>query len=175
MSGIGLGRVNNLAVSFAPSAVLGSAVIWAVTVVVAVVIFHVGLAEALAGGLIFTLLHWFSELIHNFGHAAAARRSGHPMTGVEFYLVIGLSQYPRDEPELPAGVHIRRALGGPTYSAVLVLAAALITTGMAGLHVPLTWVALLFLCDNLFVFSLGAFLPLGFTDGSTILRWWGKR
>jgi hypothetical protein len=27
---------------------------------------------------------------------------------------------------------------------------------------------------NLFIFGGGAFLPLGFTDGSTLLRWWRK-
>jgi hypothetical protein len=46
---------------------------------------------------------------------------------------------------------------------------------MALLHLPLTWVAALVLLDNLLVFTLGAFLPLGFTDGSTILRWWRRR
>jgi hypothetical protein len=36
------------------------------------------------------------------------------------------------------------------------------------------WVALFFFLDNLLVLTLGAFVPLGFTDGSTLLRWWGK-
>jgi hypothetical protein len=26
--------------------------------------------------------------------------------------------------------------------------------------------------DNLLVFTAGALLPLGFTDGSTLLHWW---
>jgi hypothetical protein len=38
----------------------------------------------------------------------------------------------------------------------------------------LLWVLPLFSLDNLFFFTLGALLPLGFTDGSTILRWMGK-
>ena len=29
--------------------------------------------------------------------------------------------------------------------------------------------------DNLLVFTIGALLPLGFTDGSTILTWWDQR
>ncbi len=28
--------------------------------------------------------------------------------------------------------------------------------------------------DNLFIFTIGSLLPLGFTDGSTLLHWWGK-
>ncbi len=34
--------------------------------------------------------------------------------------------------------------------------------------------ALFFFLDNLLVLTLGALLPLGFTDGSTILRWRAK-
>jgi hypothetical protein len=34
---------------------------------------------------------------------------------------------------------------------------------------------LFFFLDNLLVFTLGAFLPLGFTDGSTLLRYWPQR
>ena len=34
---------------------------------------------------------------------------------------------------------------------------------------------LLLAAFNLLVLGLGAFAPLGFTDGSTILTWWGKR
>ena len=37
------------------------------------------------------------------------------------------------------------------------------------------WVAVFFFLDNLLVMTLGAFLPLGFTDGDTLLAWWGKR
>jgi hypothetical protein len=35
--------------------------------------------------------------------------------------------------------------------------------------------ATFFFLDNLLVLTLGSFLPLGFTDGSTLLEWWGKR
>jgi hypothetical protein len=36
-------------------------------------------------------------------------------------------------------------------------------------------VSAFFFLENLFVFTLAAFLPLGFTDGSTLLEWRGKR
>jgi hypothetical protein len=39
----------------------------------------------------------------------------------------------------------------------------------------LGWVGTFFFLDNLLIFTLGVFVPLGFTDGSTLLRWWGKR
>ena len=38
-----------------------------------------------------------------------------------------------------------------------------------------TWLALLAAGDNLLVLGLAAFLPLGFTDGSTILPWRQRR
>jgi hypothetical protein len=34
---------------------------------------------------------------------------------------------------------------------------------------------LFFGLENLLLYGLGAFLPLGFTDGSTLLEWWPKR
>jgi hypothetical protein len=37
------------------------------------------------------------------------------------------------------------------------------------------YVFVFFALDNLLFFTLGAFLPLGFTDGSTLLYWWPKR
>ncbi|MFQ5436102.1 MAG: hypothetical protein ACE5FD_14615, partial [Anaerolineae bacterium] len=91
---------------------------------------------------------------------------------------IHCAMYPivmRDEPELPAHIHLRRALGGPAASALLTLLAGLLALalrGAPGLRWPLA--AFLFL-DNLLVFTLGAFLPLGFTDGSTLLHYWPQR
>jgi hypothetical protein len=32
-----------------------------------------------------------------------------------------------------------------------------------------------FFLDNLLVFTIGSLLPLGFTDGSTLLAWWPRR
>ena len=36
------------------------------------------------------------------------------------------------------------------------------------------WLAAFVVADNLLVFTLGALMPLGFSDGSTLLRWRGK-
>jgi hypothetical protein len=41
-----------------------------------------------------------------------------------------------------------------------------------GAVIPL--VGLFIFLDNLLIYTLGAMLPLGFTDGSTILNWRGK-
>jgi hypothetical protein len=175
MDGVRIGRVADLEVSFAPSALAGSAALWAASAEIGVLVFRASLVEAVIGGLLMTLLHWVSELFHNIGHARAARRTGHPMTGVQFWLVFGRSEYPADETDVTAQQHISRALGGPTGSAVVSLGAGLIAAIMVVTHAPLAWVGLLFFLDNLLVFTLGAFLPLGFSDGSTLIYWARRR
>jgi hypothetical protein len=180
MSPFRLGRVTNLELFVYPSAVAGSVLLWIVLAGLALTItpltpFPLTTLEAIIAGAFGVLLHWLSELLHQIGHARAARRTGYPMTGVSFWLVLGSSLYPPDEPTLPGSLHVRRALGGPAFSAIVTLIGFIITAIFAALNSPLLfWLALFFALDNLLVFTLGAFLPLGFTDGSTLLRWWGK-
>jgi hypothetical protein len=50
-----------------------------------------------------------------------------------------------------------------------------ITIGLKDIASVAYWIVFFSFLENLFVFTLGAFLPLGFTDGSTLLRYWGKR
>ena len=157
-----------------PSAFLATGLLWGLLAMVGVRLLDLSLLEAVKGGLIAALLHWVGEDWHQFGHAWAARRVGYPMQGVELWWFFGRSLYPSDEPELPARVHIRRALGGAPASLVLTLLAGAITLGLQESAGVGYWVGLFFFIENLFVFTLGAFLPLGFTDGSTLLRYWGK-
>jgi hypothetical protein len=135
---------------------------------------RLSLVESIIGAFLCALLHYLSELLHHLGHAAAARRTGYPMRGVRFVHLLAVSLYPREEPELPGRIHIRRALGGPAISLVISILALLILLVAQNGGGLAYWVALWFFLDNFFVFFLGAFLPLGFTDGSSILRWWGK-
>ncbi|MBK8049077.1 MAG: hypothetical protein IPK16_19375 [Anaerolineales bacterium] len=96
------------------------------------------------------------------------------MTGLRFWGVFSTSLWPADEPELPGRIHITRALGGPIASlllGVIALAIAWLIGQSAGLA---WWLAIFAAFDNLVVLGLGAFLPLGFTDGSTILHWWRR-
>ena len=118
--------------------------------------------------------HWFSEFWHHFGHWLAGKAAGYPMNGLLMVYVLAVGRYPQDEPELPARIHIQRALGGPLASLLLTLAAgALLGRLWPGGGVAAYLAAFAFL-DNLLVFTLGALLPLGFTDGSTLLHWWPR-
>lgn len=167
-----LGRIAGLRLTARPSAGLGALLLWALLSAIGASLLGLPPLAAIGGGLAAMLLHWLSSLAHHLGHAAAARGTGYPMLGVRFWGVLGTSIYPRDEPPLPAGVHIRRALGGPIASAALTLVAgalALLTTGQAA-----AWVARFFFLENLLVYTLQVVLPLGFNDGATILHWWRK-
>lgn len=169
------GQIGGLYFWITPSAVIASAALWVVLTLIAVFLFDVPPAAAVFGGFLAVGLHWAGELWHQKGHAIAARRTGYPMSGVRLWTLLGASMYPRDEPVVTADVHIQRALGGPIASFILVLIAAillLVVTPAGGVPVLL---AQFFLLENIFVFFLGAFLPLGFTDGSTLLQYWGKR
>lgn len=170
-----IGRLAGLQLSAAPSAVMASVVLWLLLSSLAFWLLRLPLGTAVLGGLLGTWLHWFSEIMHHLGHAWAARRVGFPMAGLRLWFLLGVSLYPRDEGDLPATIHIRRALGGPLLSLLLsILGAslALLLRASGGLAY---WLALFFCLENLFVFSLGALLPLGFTDGNTLLEWWPKR
>jgi hypothetical protein len=191
MTKIKLGKVAGLELSARPSAIVGFILLWVLLGGVAALLFKVPLGEAIVGGFIAVVLHYVSEIVHNLGHAWAARRTGYPMIGVRLFGVLGVSLYPQDEPPLPADVHIRRALGGPAASLLLTLVAGAIALALrpsaalgagpstvlrAGLLGKTPWLVAVFcFLENLLVFTLGAFLPLGFTDGSTLLEWWGKR
>lgn len=167
-----VGKIGGLRVTAEPSTAGGFLLLWAVFSLLGRGIYHLRPRAAVAGGLLAAGLHFLSELWHQMGHARAAERTGFPMTGVHLWGVLGTSIYPPDEPELPDEIHIERALGGPRASLGLTLAALLIAlvvrpAGRMGLMV-----ASLFALDNLFIFTVGALLPLPFleTDGAVMQR-----
>lgn len=172
-----LGKFAGLMLSAEPLALVGSLLLFGVLSGVATRVLHLAVGAALMGSLVAVILHWVADIAHHLGHAWAARQTGYPMIGLRLgtWLVLGTSLYPTNEPALPAAIHIRRALGGPIGSLLLTLVAAIIVLLLRNFGGIAWWVALFFLLDNLFIFALGALLPLGFTDGSTLLRWWGKR
>jgi hypothetical protein len=127
---------------------------------------------------IVVILHWFSELVHQVGHVWAARRTGYPMIGVRFGKlgILATALYPLDEPPLPAKIHIRRALGGPIFSAWLsAIAFIVILLTIRSADAMWAFVLWFFFLENLFVMTLQVFIPLGFNDGATIWHWARQR
>ncbi len=176
MKEIRFGTIGGLAIYLVPAAFAGSLVLVVLLFVVGFAALGLSITEALLFGLIGTALHWLGELLHQFGHAQAARQTGHAMIGVRLGTlgVLSTALYPHDEPALPGAIHIHRALGGPKWSIVMAAVGAGLTALLWNAAPVLRAIALLYFLEALFVFTLGAFLPLGFTDGSTILKWRGK-
>lgn len=175
MQNITVGRLYNLDILITPFWIVCVVVLAIVMALVISLALPVTPAEAILGGVVASAIFWLSELIHQLGHAWAARRTGYPMTGIRFWGPISTSLYPSDEPTLPGRTHIRRALGGPFFSFYLSVATFLLTIWLRHTDGGLIYFLALFaFIVNFVVLTLGAFLPLGFTDGSTILRYWGK-
>lgn len=165
-----LGSVFGLQLTASLSVLAGIVAIWVIAAAGANLLLDIPHDEALIGGLACAILHILSEILHQFGHAWAARRTGYPMSGIHLWLALGTSVYPPDEGTLPPSVHIRRALGGPMGSFLVTIVAAIIALFLRPWDQTPGWIAAFFFLDNLLTFTLGAFLPLGFTDGSTLLR-----
>jgi hypothetical protein len=170
-----LGTIYGVKVTARPSAIIASIALWAVATEVATAFFHASLGAGILQGLVVTLIHWVSDLLHQFGHAIAARSMGYPMSGLRLWFLLSSGLYPLDEPELPPRTHVRRALGGPIMSLIVTIIAGAIAWLLRSAGSPYTWIAVFAVLDNFVIFTLGAFLPLGFTDGSTLLRLWRER
>ena len=168
-----LGKIGKLDVTAEPSAVGGFLLLWAIFSLLGAKLFRLKPGAAATGGLLAAALHFVAEMWHQLGHARAAEQVGYPMEGVHLWGVLGTSVYPPDEPELPAEVHVERALGGPKASAVLAVAAGLFAALVRPFSRPAFMIASIFALENSLIFTIGAFLPLPFmeTDGSTLQRY----
>jgi Zn-dependent protease len=172
-----IGTIFGLDLSVVPGFAWGTLLLWLILAGSGIWFLQLTFPQAIVGGLIATLLYWVSYLVHHLGHAYAARRTGYPMSGIRVgtFLIFGTSMYPKDEGALPAAVHRRRALGGPIGSLLFSVVTGVIALLLWTAEPVICWTALFVFLANFVVFTLGAFLPLGFTDGSTLLELRGKQ
>jgi len=168
-------RIGEFSFRLQSSAIAGSFLLWGLLSLLGWRLLHLPPGDALLLGLLATAAHWILAVIHQLGHAWAASRTGYPMIGIRFWWVLSTSLYPSNEPELPAHIHVRRALGGPTWSLVVLIPAAVWTWLIWPPQGVMGWLVVFVLADSLLTFTTGALLPLGFTDGSTLLRLWKNR
>jgi hypothetical protein len=163
-------RYRDFAISALPSAVIGTVIFFIALMYASIQWMLIPVDQAVIGSLLIIALHWLSVTFHNLGHHVAALSTGYPMIGIRYWAILGTSLYPPDEPPLSKSIHVRRVLGGPVASAIL----GLVAVGISFLFMQsggVIWYVFVFIAlDNLFLLSLGAFLPLGFTDGSTLLK-----
>jgi len=169
MKPVHFGKIFGLQISALPLGFVGTLALWIGFSAIAHYVFDLAFGESVLLGFVATLLHWIFELIHSLGHAFAAKRTGYPMIGIKFGVlaVLAATLYPKDEPTLPSSIHIRRALGGPIANGLLSILFFLLLPLWPG---NWFWIGMFALFENLFVYTLQVFLPLGFNDGSTILR-----
>ncbi len=169
MKTIHVGKLFGLQISILPLGFVGTLALWIGFSAIAHYVLGLAFGESVLLGFVATILHWAFEFIHSLGHAFAAKRIGYPMTGITFgvLVVLAATHYPKDEPALPPSIHIRRALGGPIANGLLSILFFLILPLWRG---NWFWIGMFALFENLFVYTLQVFLPLGFNDGSTILR-----
>jgi hypothetical protein len=168
MKSIHLGKIFGMQIDILPVTFLATLLLW-IGLSAATYALRPPLGELILIGLVATLLHWTSVLLHHLGHFIASRRAGYPMSGLELGMfgILARDLYPADEPELLPAIHIRRALGGPIISGLLSVIFFLLLPLWSGNWYWLGWFILL---ENLFLFTLQVFVPLSFNDGGTILK-----
>ncbi len=138
------------------------------------------LGEALLAGAASTASMYLGEWLHQMGHAVAARRVGHPMRALHFRSILAVSEYPADEPALPAAVHIQRALGGFWVNLVIGLFLAPYAFFLSFGGGALAWAVNFAVFYNGVVLGLGALVPIDIpgvltTDGATLLHYGRQR
>jgi hypothetical protein len=168
------GRAAGLRFTARPSALVALPGLWVLVTLMALKQLRVGLRRACGIALAVVAGHWLLGMCHHLGHALAARLTGYPMTGIRLWGVIATSVYPADEPELPAAIHVRRALGGPIISAVLTLGLWALLRGTGPVQPALGWALRFLLLDNLVMYTAQVFVPMGINDGTTLRRWLPK-
>ena len=169
-----LGKFAGLEVYLRGNVFIGAAIIWIILIALAIRFLELSPATAVWVGFLGMFMHYGSEFWHQYCHAWAAQRIGYPMDGMLYEWVLARSLYPKDEPELPPKVHIRRALGGPIGNMALALFAGIVTWALYPFGGLMYWFALFLFLENLFFFGLAALLPFGFTDGSELLKQWRR-
>ena len=172
-----IGTVNGLNLSVEPMFYVGSIVIWVGMSIASGMMLGLSTVMAAIIGFVALVLYWISEIVHQLGHAYAARQTGHPMVGIRLgkFGVFSTSLYPQDEGVLPAKVHVRRALGGPIGSLLFGLVMGVLALLLNSAGGVVQWLAFYMVILNVGLFAFGPLAPLGFTDGSTLLEWWGKQ
>lgn len=162
-------------VIIARSALIASIVLWVVLFAFCIFFTSWTMLANILFSVFAVLLYWMGAVLHHLGHVIAARQTGYPMQAIRLWGLIGTDIYPKNEPDLPADTHLYRAIGGPIFSLGMSFLGLLLTFFLQPLGDIAVYLAVFFAAVNFFVFCLGALLPLGFTDGSTIIKYWRLR
>lgn len=173
-SEIQLGSIAGLRVSARPSFFATRLLLLTALVLTGRFIFKLSRPKAVLGALIASVLDPIIILIHQLGHAWAAKRTGWPMIGISFWSLFSTCIYPSDEPELSASVHLRRAVGGPVASFLNGLIIGIPALWLLPRKGVARLLALFWVIDACVVRSLLALGPVSWSDGPPV-RYWARR
>lgn len=168
----------DMPVSFTRSGQIGTAILIVICTILAVIFTDLTALDSLIAGILAMIIHWLSEFFHQYGHFFAAKQVGKPSIGIRTWWVLAATRYPQDEGELVPQIHIRRAIGGPITSVivliVLLILAALFWSMGGMLQFLIGWGIFI----QIAIFILGALVPLKIggltTDGAILLREWRR-
>jgi hypothetical protein len=105
-----LGELFGLELSAKANTIFWAAILGLGLFLVGVFFLNLTLAESLVGAIVCILLHYVSELVHQLGHAGAARRAGYPMRGVRFWGLQGRATLARENSHSPGAGRAGRQL-----------------------------------------------------------------
>ncbi len=133
--------------------------------------------QAVLAGTLSAIAMFAFEIIHQCGHAWAAKSVGYPMIGIHWHSWFSSGLYPADEPPLPPSVHIRRALGGFWINVLIGLLLIPLSIYLWPRGGVMAWTVAFTVAWNVAILGLGALAPIDipgvFTiDGGTILHYW---
>jgi hypothetical protein len=159
------------------SGLIASGVLLVICIAAAVLTTTLTPLDALIAGILAVILHWLNEIIHQYGHFLAAKRTGYPFERLRMWTVLSTPLYPKNEGTLTPAIHIRRASGGPIISAALTTVYLLLAWLFWNQGGMLRFLLGFALINNGLVLTLGAlfppiYLPFFANDGGTILHYW---
>ena len=110
--------------------------------------------------------HYLAQLIHLIGHAIAAWSTGYPKSGFWFLYIFAMSLYPRDEPILPARIHIQRSLGGVIGFTLVLVMVIILWTNTREAQWEIRYLTSFMLGEAILLFIVSAI----FSDGVMFIR-----
>lgn len=105
--------------------------------------------------------HFVLQAVHLIGHAIAARSTGYQMSRMWFLYAFAMTLYPRDEPPLPARLHIQRSLGGPIAFGIALIIVFLLWSNARDATWTVRYLTSFMLFEAIFLFFVSSI----FTDG----------
>ncbi|MEO1290748.1 MAG: hypothetical protein AAFV93_23650 [Chloroflexota bacterium] len=166
----------DMPVSVARSAQIGTLILLILGTALAIFTTNLTPLDAFIAGILMTIIHWVSDLFHQYGHFVAAKQTGYRSTGTRLWWILGATRYPRNEKKLSHAIHVRRAIGGPIASLIILILFMGLGTALWNYTALSRLLVAWGIFINAVIFVGGALIPLKIggltTDGMILWRAW---